>query len=101
MVNLKKKFNKHPLQLRLRAKLYNTTEIGLLELYAVQNGKCACCDKLITFEGRKPNTAHVDHDHKTGVVRGLLCAHCNKGLGLFKDDPVALEKAAKYIKRTV
>lgn len=39
----------------------------------------------------------VDHDHKTNVVRGLLCNKCNKGIGLFKDSPELLEYARIYL----
>ena len=42
----------------------------------------------------------MDHDHKLKVFRGWLCRKCNLGCGNFKDDPVLLEKAAKYLKES-
>lgn len=56
-----------------------------------QSGVCAIC-------GRKDKTTLcVDHDHKTGKVRGLLCHQCNLGIGNFDDNIPSLEKAIKYI----
>jgi hypothetical protein len=62
-------------------------------LFAKQKGQCAIC-------GQGPNRKNfaVDHDHKTGDVRGLLCDPCNYGLGNFKDDKKLLEKAKRYLK---
>jgi hypothetical protein len=59
-----------------------------------QDGKCAICGYKF---GQKIGDAHVDHDHKTGKVRGLLCSHCNRGLGYFRDKAVTLSRAAFYL----
>lgn len=59
-----------------------------------QNGACAICG---TGDPGKRKTFAVDHDHKTGVVRGLLCFSCNVGLGHFKDDTKALSNAIHYL----
>jgi hypothetical protein len=58
-------------------------------LLEAQGGVCAIC--------RTGPAAHVDHDHRTGAVRALLCFNCNGGLGQFKDDPDVLRAAADYV----
>ncbi|WP_292980954.1 endonuclease VII domain-containing protein [Mycobacterium sp.] len=58
-----------------------------------QSGVCAICG-LECVSGR---SLAVDHDHGTGEVRGLLCANCNRAIGLFKDDPGRLMAAAAYL----
>jgi Recombination endonuclease VII len=57
-----------------------------------QGGLCAVC-------GVRP-PEHVDHDHVTGAVRGVLCSGCNQGLGNFRDSATALRRAADYVERT-
>ena len=52
---------------------------------------CQICEKPLEHKV-------VDHDHKTGDIRGILCRQCNFGLGQFKDNPTSLEKAATYLK---
>lgn len=42
----------------------------------------------------------IDHDHKTGKIRGVLCNHHNTGLGMFQDNPVFLQEAINYLART-
>jgi hypothetical protein len=59
------------------------------ELVRQQGDVCAIC-------GRE-NPEHVDHDHGTGAVRGILCFNCNGGLGQFRDSTDALLAAAEYL----
>jgi len=60
-----------------------------------QNGVCAICDLPPGGEN-----LCVDHDHKTGKIRGLIHKTCNVALGMFKDDPELLEKAATYLRKS-
>lgn len=65
-----------------------------------QDGVCAICRCPPTYERNgKVLALHVDHDHKTGEVRGLLCHTCNLGLGRFKDNPALLRDAAQYLEK--
>lgn len=62
------------------------------ELLAEQGGRCAAC------RSAEPGRYWcVDHNHATGQVRGILCWHCNVGLGHFRDDVAALRRAADYL----
>lgn len=60
-----------------------------------QGGGCAICGER-NPKG-KHSGFHVDHCHKTGRVRGILCHGCNVSLGHFKDDPALLRRAAEYV----
>jgi Recombination endonuclease VII len=79
---------------------YGITPEEYGRMLADQKGLCAVCGNPETsaYKG-KPRLMHVDHDHETGGVRGLLCFGCNNGLGAFKDDPARLRAAADYIER--
>jgi hypothetical protein len=60
-----------------------------------QMGRCAICSRELI------ERIHVDHDHSTSIVRGLLCHSCNVGLGFFKDDVSILSNAIEYLKPTL
>jgi hypothetical protein len=77
----------------LRAKGTNAEQY--CELSHEQGGRCAICR-------RKPGKRRlaVDHCHKTGQIRGLLCGRCNIGLGHFKDSPKRLRAAIAYLARS-
>jgi len=65
------------------------------ELVKNQDGKCYLCGIEENYNG-KP--LYVDHCHTSGKIRKLLCQHCNSGLGMFRDNPELLEKAAEYVR---
>lgn len=72
---------------------YGLTEVEVEEMIAKQGGKCMIC--------RVAKAEHVDHDHKTGKVRGILCFNCNGGLGQFKDHWDVMARAIAYLKGTL
>lgn len=61
------------------------------QLLESQGGVCAICGKVA--DGKW----HLDHEHGTGRIRGVLCSRCNQGLGLFGDDPEVCSAAADYL----
>ena len=61
-----------------------------------QGDLCAICKRVHVGRGDR---LHIDHDHVTGKIRGLLCANCNTMLGLAGDDLDRLRAAAAYIRR--
>lgn len=76
-------------------KMFGITLADYDAMLEAQGGGCAICGK--------PRDKHyrlaVDHDHASGKIRGLLCAHCNRGIGHFGDDPKLLRKAADYLSK--
>ena len=79
---------------------YGITEQDMKDLHTSQNGKCAICNTDINLSERNKRSACVDHCHTTGKVRALLCNHCNRGLGMFLDNPQLLRNAATYLEET-
>lgn len=89
---------------RTKNKTYEEQRISRIRMYGIdvpdyerllkqQGGGCAIC-------GKKPEERRaldIDHDHKTGKVRGLLCSNHNRGIGLIGDDLMSLVKAMEYL----
>ena len=65
------------------------------KMFDFQEGKCAICRK--DFSQRNFKSLHVDHDHRTRTVRGLLCTKCNTILGMSGDDVLVLRSAIRYL----
>ena len=60
--------------------------------YEAQGGKCLiCCDPISQMDSA------IDHNHQTGEFRGILCKTCNRALGLLRDNPTVLRRAAEYL----
>lgn len=69
----------------------------------VQGGVCAICRQPETTSNPARHTVKrlaVDHDHRTGQIRGLLCSNCNRGIGHFHHDPSRLRDAIAYLTRS-
>lgn len=75
-------------------KSYGVTTDQYNHMMVMQSDRCAIC---LTDEKPRYGYWHIDHDHQTGKVRGLLCEHCNHGLGKFSDDADNMRAAIKYL----
>lgn len=89
-------FYPSPEQMKLNTYLIKTYGINLYDYHDLlkkQDGSCFICRKKVSNK-----RLVVDHCHKTGIVRGLLCSKCNTGLGSFGDNTDSLERAIFYLK---
>ena len=75
---------------------YDIDPYDYQEMFIKQEGKCAICG---THRAEVKRRFVVDHDHETGIVRGLLCANCNNGLGRFQEDMNIVFRAYNYLRR--
>ena len=84
---------------KLRAN-YGISDTDYAAMFASQNGQCAICGKDAEPSARNAQISilYVDHCHRTGRVRALLCRGCNNGLGCFSDSPLIMERAIAYIR---
>jgi len=76
-------------------KRYGLETSDVDEMLEAQGNACAICREVFN------DNHHIDHDHQSGKVRGLLCGKCNRGIGMFSDDPDRLVSAIKYLKDNV
>jgi hypothetical protein len=81
---------------------YGIDDAVLRKMKEEQDNKCAICSSEGFLIGKNNHSEKlaVDHCHKTGRVRGLLCHNCNRALGLFKDDREVMKKAVTYLEET-
>lgn len=90
-VRAKRKANPMPFRRRKLSTHYGLSSSEFDRMLLAQNNQCAICRSPFT------KTPHVDHDHVTRNVRGLLCTRCNTGLGCFQDDPSLLCAGVEYL----
>ena len=79
---------------RIAERVYGMAPGQYAAMVEAQGGKCAVC-----LQPPSRGTLHVDHDHATGQVRGLLCQRCNVALGLLLDDPRRIAALMDYAER--
>ena len=92
-----KEWAKHYHRQYVFSRVYNITIAMWDRLFEAQGRSCAVCKSV--FPGRKNGHWSTDHDHKTGIVRGILCNGCNSALGHAKDDPQRPRALADYLER--
>ena len=93
-------YNRRPERKRKSRDAYYRRTFGISAddfdaLLGEQGGGCAICGAVPEREA----SFHLDHDHVTGEIRGILCLSCNQALGHFRDDAGLLERAAVYVRR--
>jgi len=75
---------------------YGTTVAGYEALLIFQGSRCALC---FTDEPGGQGMFHVDHCHVSGQIRGLLCARCNVGIGMLRENLAVLVRARAYLQQ--
>lgn len=77
-------------------KKYGITLDAYKSMCAERMNRCEIC-----VDEPRDGILRVDHCHKTGAIRGLLCDTCNRGIGLLKDDAMTLRSAVSYLTRSL
>lgn len=80
--------------------VYGITPEMFDNMYYEQGGKCAICLRDLRLNEKGYNELHIDHDHETMYVRGLLCSRCNLAIGQFEDSITYLQSAVLYLQNT-
>ena len=90
--------NRETLAAKQRERTFGISHAEYAEFHQKQNGVCAICFKPETaIRNGKVKSLAVDHCHKTGKIRGLLCSDCNTGIGKLKEDRNILSAAIRYL----
>ena len=89
-----RKANSKRTKVYMLRRLYGLSFDDYNNMLTIQNNSCVICK---TEESKLPRKLSVDHDHNSGKIRGLLCAYCNRALGLFNDEPSRILKAIEYL----
>lgn len=80
---------------------YGLTKVAYLRMLTEQESRCLCCQKQLTlFASERAVVPVVDHCHKTGKVRGLLCTGCNTVVGRVESNSEIVLKARQYLELT-
>lgn len=86
--------NKQNVKKQKRLFRYGISEEKFNYLLMLQGKRCKVCQEILNGDRYE----HIDHNHLTKQVRGILCHNCNVGLGHFKDRVDLLERAIKYLR---
>jgi hypothetical protein len=89
--------NKEKIRCYVRQRNYGITSVEYNRMLTSQNGVCACC--YTSSPGGQHNVFNVDHCHKTGKIRGLLCYSCNVGIGHLGDNFQSVSNAITYLSK--
>lgn len=99
-INQKWKDNNRESYQRVKRKAHVKAKYGVSlewidEQLEQQDNKCTLCDTQL----HKGKNIAIDHCHKTGIVRGIICRPCNSAMGMFNDNPALIERAIEYLKK--
>lgn len=86
-------------QLRISARRCGQDPDVIVAHFLAHNGLCDICGRAPQATEKRPGRLNIDHDHRTGKFRGLLCGLCNRAIGMLGDDPKVLASAIEYLRQ--